>query len=73
MTVDAAKGKLQVKCFDGKVRAFSAKRSRIGSVEGKAIALADLSIGDEVSLAFNYSIRGRDAIDVLRLRRAEKK
>lgn len=71
--VDAAKGKLRVKCFDGKVRTFSAKRTRIGSVEGKTIALADLNIGDEVSLAFNYSIRGRDAIDVLRLRRAEKK
>jgi len=71
--VDAAKGTLRVKCVDGKVRTFSAKRARIDSIEGKTIALADLGVGDEVSLAFDYSIRGKEAIDVLRLRRAVKR
>lgn len=73
MAVDAAGGRLRIKGVDGKVRAFSAKRARIDSIEGKTIALADLSVGDEVSLAYDYTIKGRDVIDVLRLRRAVKK
>ncbi|MBI2384785.1 MAG: FecR domain-containing protein [Elusimicrobia bacterium] len=73
VAVDASRGRLRVKCVDGKVRAFAAKRARIDSIEGKTIALADLSIGDEVSLAYEYSVKGKEAIDVLRLRRAVKK
>lgn len=73
MAVDAAKGRLRVRCFDGKVRNFSVKKARIDAVEGKTIALADLGVGDEVSLAFNYSLKGKEAIDVLRLRRAVKR
>lgn len=73
MAVDAARGRLKIRGIDGTVRAFSVKRARIDSVEGKTIALADLSVGDEISLAYDYTFRGKDVIDVLRLRRAVKK
>lgn len=73
MAVDAARGRLKIRGIDGTVRAFSVKRARIDSVEGRTIALADLSVGDEISLAYDYTFRGKDVIDVLRLRRAVKK
>lgn len=72
MAVDAAKGRLSLKDELGRVRKFSVRRARIDSVEGKVISLADIVVGDQVAVSYNYSIRGKDVIEVLRLRRAMK-
>lgn len=69
MGVDAVTGKLSVKDKIGKVRKFSAMKAKVTSVEGKVLSLADISIGDEVSISY----KGRSAIEVFRLHQAAKK
>lgn len=67
MAVDAASGKLKVKDGAGKIRRFSADKAKVDTVEGKTISLADLAVGDEVSISYDISIMGREATEVLRL------
>ena len=73
MAVDAATGKLRVKDHQGKISRFSAKKAKVHAIEGKIISLADISIGDKVSVSYRISVKGRDAIEILRQRRALKK
>ncbi len=69
MAVDAAAGKLKVKDSTGKIRRFSAAKAKVDTVEGKTISLADLAVGDEVAVSYNLSFKGRDATEVLRLKK----
>jgi hypothetical protein len=73
MSVDAVTGKLSVKDYAGKVRKFSAKKAKINAAEGRTISLADIAIGDEVSISYKMSLKGKDALEVFRLHRALKK
>lgn len=73
MAVDAATGKLRVKDADGKIRRFFAKKAKINTVEGKAISLADISVGDEVSISYEISVKGKQAIEILRQHKALKR
>lgn len=73
MAVDAATGKLRVKDADGKIRRFSAKKAKVDTVEGKTVSLADISVGDEVSISYEISFRGKEAIEILRQHKALKR
>lgn len=73
MAVDAATGKLRIKDAQGKIRRFYAKKAKIQAVEGKILSLADISIGDTVSVSYKLSVRGKEAVEVLRQRRALKR
>lgn len=73
VAVNAASGKLSVKDKSGKMRSFAAMRAKVQSVGGKTISLADISIGDEVSVAYNLTLKGKDAVEIFRLRRAVKR
>lgn len=68
VAVDAAADTITVKNKKGKVWEFSVKTAKIDSAEGKTITLADIVIGDEVSIAH----KGKKAIEVLRMQKAEK-
>lgn len=73
MAVDAVTGKLRVKDERGKIRRFFAKRAKVSTVEGKIIALADISVGDEVSISYKISPKGKDATEILRHHKAAKR
>lgn len=72
MAVDAVAGKLKIKDAQGKVRRFSAGKAKVLAAEGKTISLADIAVGDEVSVSYDVSLKGRDATEVLRMRRIVK-
>lgn len=69
VALNAVSGKLSVRDNYGKVTIFSAKKAKIAAAEGKSISLSDISIGDEVSIAY----KGKEAIEVMRLRRAARR
>lgn len=73
MAVDAAAGLLKIKDGRGKVRRFSADRAKVQAAEGKTLSLADIAVGDQVSVSYDASLAGREAIEVLRLRRIMKR
>ncbi|MDP3544367.1 MAG: hypothetical protein Q8T11_18035 [Elusimicrobiota bacterium] len=73
IAVDAAAGRLKIKDGEGKVRWFTASRAKVEAAQGKILSLADLSVGDEISVSYDVSLKGRDATQVLRLRKALKK
>lgn len=73
MAVDAAAGMLKIKDSDGRVRRFSAGKAKVQAAEGKTISLADIAVGDQVSVSYDASLAGRDAIEVLRMRRIMKR
>lgn len=73
MAVDAVSGRLGVKDTAGKVSRFSAKKAKVLAAEGKTISLADISIGDEVSVRYSMSITGKKAVEVFRLHRTVKR
>ncbi|MBI3289468.1 MAG: hypothetical protein HYZ74_08125 [Elusimicrobia bacterium] len=68
MAVDAKSGRLAVKSEDGKTKRFFAKRAKV-TAEGKTVSLADLSIGDRVSLS--HKVRG--VTEIVRLHQALKR
>lgn len=72
MAVDAARGRLTLKTANGKVHRFAVARAKIDAVEGKTLSLADIAVGDEIAVSYNRTVRGKDVIAVLRLRRAAK-
>lgn len=69
VAVDAFTGKMKVRDLNGKVTAIAAKQAKVVAPEGKTLSLADISIGDEVSV----SLEGRKAIEIMRLHKAVKK
>lgn len=73
MTVDAVSGKLRLKDTAGKVSRYHAKQAKVDAAEGKVISLADISIGDEVTIAYDVTLKGRTATAIHRLHRALKK
>lgn len=73
ITVDAATGKLHLKDNAGKITRYHAKKAKVQVSEGKVISLADLSIGDEVTLSYNMSVKGRDVTEIHRLHKAVKR
>lgn len=72
MAVDAKAGKLKIKDEQGKVRRFSAEKAKVLAAEGRIISLADLAVGDQVSVTYDVSLKGRDATEVLRTRKIRK-
>lgn len=72
MAVDAKTGKLKIKDAQGKVRRFSAGKAKVTAAEGKTISLADVAVGDQVSVSYDVSLKGRDATEVLRMRKIKK-
>ncbi|MCR4295632.1 MAG: hypothetical protein NUW21_08870 [Elusimicrobia bacterium] len=73
MAVDAAAGKLKIRDSQGKIRRFTAGKAKINAAEGKTISLADIAVGDEISVSYDLSFKGRDATEVFRLRKALKR
>jgi Cu/Ag efflux protein CusF len=69
MAVDAASGRLTVKDENGKTSRFFAKKAKVLMVEGKTISLADLSVGDHISLMY----KGMSATEIIRLHKAAKR
>jgi hypothetical protein len=67
--VDVESGRLRVKNEQGDMKRFFAKKAKVDSVQGKTISLADLAIGDKVSV----TSRGRNATEVIRLHRAKRR
>jgi len=73
VTVDAASGKLQLKDDAGKVRRYHAKTAKVLAAQGKVLSLADLAIGDTVSLTYGMTVRGRDVTEIQRVHKALKR
>lgn len=73
LSVDAAAGRLSLKDEDGRVRRFRAGKARVEAVEGKVLSLADLAVGDSIAVSYNRTIRGKDVIEVLRLKPAARR
>lgn len=67
--IDAASGRLTVKDERGRTRRFFAKKAKVSTAEGKTISLADLVIGDQVSLRSD----GGAVTDVVRVHKALKR
>lgn len=73
VTVDAVAGKLHLKDDAGTIRRYHAKSAKVLAAEGRTLGLADLSIGDTVTLTYGMTIRGRDAAEIQRVHKALKR
>jgi len=73
VTVNAASGRLQLKDDAGKISRYLAKKAKVYAAEGKVLSLADLSIGDEISVTYDISIRGRNVTEIHRVHKALKR
>lgn len=73
VTVDAVSGKLHLKDDAGTVTRFHAKTAKVLAEQGKVLGLADLSIGDTVTLTYDMTVRGRDAAEIQRVHKALKR
>lgn len=72
ITVDAATGKLKLKDDAGKITRYDAKKAKVEAAQGRVLSLADLSIGDTVTVSYR-GVAGKNVTMIQRLHKAVKR